>query len=101
MSRHLEIALDMAKSLEKVGGIDAITMREIKALCLPPARTFTPEQIKTIRQSTHASRAAFARVLNVGLSTVEHWETGKKKPSGPAAKLLDLVERKGLEVLCS
>jgi len=100
MSRHLKIALDMAKSLEKVDGIDAITMREIKALCLPPTRTFTAEQIKSIRESTHASQTVFASVLNVGRSTVEQWERGKKKPIGAAAKLLDLVERKGLEVLC-
>jgi putative transcriptional regulator len=30
---------------------------------------------------------------------VQKWEIGEKKPSGPALKLLDLVERKGLKVL--
>lgn len=100
MSKHLKVALEIAKSLEKVGGIDAITMREIKALCLPTPKTYTAEQIKMIREKTRASRAVFATCLNVGLSTVEHWESGKKKPSGTASKLLEMVERKGLEALC-
>jgi putative transcriptional regulator len=30
---------------------------------------------------------------------VQKWEIGEKKPSGPALKLLALVERKGLKIL--
>lgn len=41
----------------------------------------------------------FAAFLNVGKTTVAAWEQGSKKPSGPAAKLLDLVDRKGLDAL--
>jgi putative transcriptional regulator len=33
------------------------------------------------------------------VSTVQKWEIGDKTPSGPALKLLDLVERKGLKAL--
>ena len=90
----------MAKDIHEAGGMDTITMRKIEALCLPPKRSFTPGKIKQIRESTHTSRAVFAACLNVGLSTVEQWEMGLKKPSGPAAKLLDVVERKGIEALC-
>ena len=38
-------------------------------------------------------------VLNTSLSTVQKWEIGDKKPSGPSLKLLNLIERKGLEAL--
>jgi putative transcriptional regulator len=31
--------------------------------------------------------------------TVAAWEQGTKKPSSTAIKILDIVERKGLEVL--
>jgi putative transcriptional regulator len=41
----------------------------------------------------------FAAYLNTSLSTVQKWERGQKKPNGPSLKLLNLVERKGLEVL--
>ncbi len=99
MRKHLKIAYDMAKALEKVGAMDAITMREIEALCLPPKRTFEAADIKRLRESKRMSQTVFAAVLNVGGSTVQQWEMGQKKPSGPSAKLLDLLDRKGLECL--
>ena len=41
----------------------------------------------------------FARYLNTSESTVQKWETGQKRPSGMALKLLHIVEKHGLEVL--
>jgi hypothetical protein len=38
-------------------------------------------------------------VLNVGKTTIAAWEQGTKKPSDPASELLQLVDRKGLDVL--
>jgi putative transcriptional regulator len=38
-------------------------------------------------------------VLNTSVSTVQKWESGDKKPSGPSLKLLNLIERKGLETV--
>jgi len=37
--------------------------------------------------------------LNVSISTVQKWEAGEKKPAGASLKLLNLVKRKGVEVL--
>jgi putative transcriptional regulator len=33
------------------------------------------------------------------LSTVRQWEIGEKRPSGPSVKLLNLLDRKGLQAL--
>jgi len=41
----------------------------------------------------------FARYLNTSESTVEKWETGAKKPSGAALKLLRIVQKHGLQIL--
>lgn len=41
----------------------------------------------------------FARYLNTSESTVEKWETGMKRPSGMAIKLLMIVQKHGLKVL--
>jgi putative transcriptional regulator len=98
MSEILDIANDLAQSLFKAGGMDEITLREVEALCLPKAKTFRPEDIRRIRMACHVSQAAFAAFLGIGKSTVQQWEHGQKKPSGPAQRLLDLVERKGLGV---
>ncbi|TCU14650.1 helix-turn-helix domain-containing protein [Rhizobium sullae] len=73
-------------------------MREFDALCLPPLRDYTPEEIKKIRNANKVSQAVFAQFINVKKFTVAAWEQGKK-PSRTAIKILGLVERKGLEVL--
>jgi len=45
------------------------------------------------------SQPVFARYLNTSESTVEKWETGAKKPSGAALKLLSIVQKHGLQIL--
>lgn len=99
MSRVLKSVHASARRLHEAGLLDGLTMREFDALCLPPLRDYTAADIRRVRANTKASQAVFAAVLNVGPTTVAAWEQGTKKPSGPAVKLLDLVERKGLGVL--
>lgn len=79
--------------------MDAITMREFDALCLPPIKQYSAAQIRRLRQRVKASQAVFAACLNTSASTVQKWEQGQKRPNGPSLKLLDLVDRKGLEAL--
>jgi len=88
-----------ARDLHDAGVLDAVTMRHFDVLCLPPVRQFKAVDIRRIRKQANVSQAVFAAVLNVGKATVAAWEQGGKQPSGPALKLLDLVERKGLSAL--
>ena len=99
MSEILDIAHEMARGLFKAGAMDEITMRQVKALCLPPQREFRPEDIRRIRQANHVSQAVFAAILGIGKTKVQQWEQGQKRPSGPAQRLLDLIDRKGLAVM--
>ncbi len=100
MSKILDIAHEMARDLLKVGVVDEITMRKMEALCFPPKRSFNSEEIKHIRTKNHVSQAVFAAFLGTGKTTVQQWEQGIKKPSGPAQRLLDIVDRQGLLALC-
>jgi len=88
-----------AKGLYKAGTMDAKTMREFDALCLPPVKTYSAAQIRRLRAQNKASQAVFAAYLNTSPSTVQKWEQGQKKPNGPSLKLLNLIDRKGLEAL--
>lgn len=97
-SRILESVHNSARRLHAAGAMDTLTMRKFDALCIPEQREFSPEEVRGIRTKVRASQPVFAAFLNVGQTTVSQWEQGKKKPSGPAAALLDLVKRKGLEV---
>jgi putative transcriptional regulator len=45
------------------------------------------------------SQSALASIFNISPSTVRKWEQGQKKPAGASRKLLDLMDRKGIEVL--
>ncbi|QWV93753.1 DNA-binding transcriptional regulator [Geomonas oryzisoli] len=99
MSEILDIANEMANELFEAGLMDDITFREMQALCLPRKKPFKPEDIKRIRTACHVSQAVFAALLGIGKSTVQQWEQGVKKPSGPALRLLDIVDRKGLAAL--
>lgn len=95
----LETVYESAKDLREIGLIDEITMREFDALCLPDIKAYTPNQIKKLRRKNRASQAVFAAFLNTSKSTVQKWEQGLKKPNGPSLKLLNLVDKKGLDAL--
>jgi putative transcriptional regulator len=81
------------------GTIDQTTMRRFDQSCLTIPSPIEPKQIKKIRQSQHVSQPVFARYLNTSESTVEKWETGAKRPSGMALKLLSIVQKHGLQIL--
>ncbi len=97
-SRILDSVHKSAKRLQKAGAMDTLTMRKFDTLCIPTRRKFSSKEVRRIRARVHASQAVFAAFLGVGPTTVSQWEQGLKKPSGSAVALLDLVERKGLEV---
>jgi putative transcriptional regulator len=67
--------------------------------CLAAPAALKPRQIKQLRERHRVSQPVFARYLNTSESTVEKWETGAKKPSGMALKLLAVVEKHGLKML--
>ena len=98
-SKLLDTIHETAKDLHHAGLVDTRTMREFDALCLQPVKTLSAAQIKRLRTRMRVSQAVFAAYLNTSPSTVQKWERGEKKPNGPSLKLLNLVERKGLEVL--
>lgn len=91
--------LGMVAELNAYGLISKPDLARIKALYEEPP-VYTPERVVRIRtQIAKASQAAFASLLNVSVSTVQKWESpgADKHPSGAAAKLLQLVEKKGIE----
>ncbi len=88
-----------AKGLHGAGVISKTTMREYDDLCLGKLPEFNAKDIKRIREHVHVSQPVFARYLNTSESTIQKWETGQKKPSGMALRLLRVVEKHGLEVL--
>ena len=98
-SRLLEAVHETAQDLHKIGVIDNRTMREFDVLCIEPVSAYSAEQIRSLRERYKISQAVMATVLNTSLSTIQKWEIGDKRPSGPSLKLLSILDRKGLEAL--
>jgi len=97
--RLLKEAHEMVKDLHEAGIADIITMREFDALCISETHALSPTKIKKIRRCAGVSQAVFAKIINVSVAAIKQWERGERKPSGPALKILNLVEAKGLDTI--
>lgn len=84
------------EALREVGAIGKRTMRKFDEACLTPVQPLSPRQIKALRERERVSQTVFANYLNVTPNLVSKWERGEKRPSGPALKLLSLVDRRGI-----
>lgn len=98
-SDAFEAIHESAAALHRIGAIDKATMRGFDESCLAVPPPLAPRQIKQLRERLHVSQPVFARYLNTSESTIEKWETGAKRPSGMALKLLAVVQKHGLQVL--
>ncbi|QHJ01655.1 transcriptional regulator [Xylophilus rhododendri] len=93
--------METAEDLGAYGVVSKASLSKVKALCVQPP-VYTPERVVAIRTTiARMSQAVFASFLNVSVSTVQKWESpaADKHPSGAAAKLLQLVEARGVEAL--
>lgn len=102
MNKALSEALrDTANDLHRIGLMDKQTLLEFDVDTLPKVKHYTPTQIKQLRNRSKASQAVFAACLNTTVSTVQKWEQGQKNPSSISLKLLNLVDRFGLDLLAA
>jgi putative transcriptional regulator len=98
-NRILEAVHETASDLHAAGLISKRRMKDYDALCLVPVPEYSSETIRALRERYKISQAVLAAILNTSLSTVRQWEIGEKHPSGPSLKLLNLLDRKGLEAV--
>lgn len=53
-----------------------------------------PAAPQAIRARLKLSQSAFAGLMGVSIRTVQDWEQGRRKPSGPSEALLRIAEQK-------
>ncbi len=87
----------MTESERNIGQEILDAVKEIKA---GGGRRFTVSvpSVVEARQNTGMSQSEFAALLGVSVRTLQEWEQGRRKPSGAAASLL-LIAQKRPDVL--
>ena len=83
---------NFAELLQSVTEAGKIMRGEMK-----PSRQFVfddKEDIQEVRQGFKASQSEFAQFMGVSINTLQNWEQGRRRPTGPAKVLLRIVVRK-------
>lgn len=99
MSKVQKTIDDIAKGLHKAGMIDVKTLRELTDDDLPELNEYTGDEIKKIRLRQKLSQAVFAKYLNISPATVRGLEQGNRHAHGAILKLLNIVDRHGVDAL--
>lgn len=91
-------AEDLVSNVEDLArhaaGKEKLTLRTKTLTLPPPIKAINAKEIVAIRNKYGVSQAVFARLLNVPKVTEISWEKGRRKPTGAALRLLDLVRKK-------
>ena len=85
---------DILGAIDRIASyVQDITPKERTALGTNAA------DVRRIRSGTRMSQPIFAVMDGVGASTVAQWEQGAKKPGGASARLLGVIDRKGIDAI--
>jgi putative transcriptional regulator len=96
----LETAGDMRKAgLMDKASHEKITLRHLGTVGTPKPAPITGPQIRAMRERAKLSQAVFARYLNLTVGYVSQLERGAKQPTGAALALLNVIKRKGIDVI--
>ena len=66
---------------------------------IDPVVEFNKEQIREIRMKAQMTQSVFANYLGVSVKTVEAWERGRTHPTGPAYRLMSLLDKNQIQAL--
>lgn len=83
---EIKLGLEQAIEYEK-GNLKA----RKTTLSILPLDTFTPAEIKEIRNGAGLTQSLFAQYMGVSVKTVEAWEAGRNQPDGAARRLLAIT----------
>lgn len=85
-----EFVQDMRDLADHYMGKKKLTLRTFRVA--RPVPKFSADQIVKLREDRNLSRSLFAQILNVPDVTVRKWESGERKPSGAALRLLQIMQ---------
>ena len=66
--------------------------RNVRSIEIEPAGVYTSVKVKNIREKIGLTQKLFAKNIGVSTKTVEAWEAGRNKPSGPSNRILWMLD---------
>jgi len=84
-----DINQELLESIEHVKAYKRGEM-EFRTTVLTPTEVTPP---KVIRERLHLTQEQFALRLRVSVRTLQDWEQGRRKPTGPALSLLRIADQ--------
>ena len=78
----------LSEAIEFEQGKTSARQNVVKVISPPE---FSAAEIKGVRRKAGLTQVAFANVLGVAPKTVEAWECGRNRPSGPARRMIGLL----------
>lgn len=100
-NKIIEAMHETMKDLHSIGLVDKVTMSNFDSLCLPKVKSYSPSQLKKLRNRFHVSQPVFAAYLNTTPKTIQQWEHGDRRPNSIALRLLNLIDHAGLNILAA
>lgn len=82
--------------MNRIRNIGMEILNGIRAIKAGKGKRYTvkmPDDVRAIRDRMNLSQSAFAALLDVSLRTLQDWEQGRRKPTGPAYALLRVATR--------
>lgn len=93
---------DLAHDLHEASLINKQTLRSLTKNDIEKIEgmhIYTAEEIKELRLKQNVSQSIFAKYLNISPKMVMALEGGQKKAQGAILRLLNIIEKHGLEVI--
>lgn len=68
-------------------------------IMVKPLPNYKAKDIKNIRVKLKLPQSTFAQIVGVSHKTIEAWESGRNIPNGPSQRILELLDKKGADVV--
>lgn len=83
LKQGLEEAIDFEKGKKPA---------KVKTYCISPVEEYTNAEIRRIRMKAGMTQTVLANYMGVSKKTIEAWECGRTHPTGPACRLLSILD---------
>lgn len=71
---------------------NGVVTKRNHSLSVSDVRKMSAEDIKALRKNLRLSSSVFSQVLGISNKTLEAWEAGVNKPTGPALRLMNMMK---------